>query len=120
MITAPSPTNPLSRSGSRRADALPSGHLLDEYRVEVLGAGGFGLTRVMLIDFGAARAAVGRHSRNVTSPVTPGYSPPEQYTTRTDRYGTWTDLYALGTRMAGTIPCSIVERPLATAHRYGF
>jgi serine/threonine protein kinase len=52
--------------------------------------------RVLLIDFGAARAAIGQHSRSVTSLITPGYSPPEQYTTRNDRYGTWTDLYALG------------------------
>jgi serine/threonine protein kinase len=265
MITAPSPTNPPSRSGSRRANALPSGHLLDEYRVEaILGAGGFGVTykaldthletrvaikeyfpvewsfrdadgvtvypntqgqtsavegqesdyywglerfldearvlariqhpfvvrvkryfrahgtayivmdyeegeplsailrdgetfdeiqirglledvlpalqavheqgylhrdikpanlylrssdhRVMLIDFGAARAAVGRHSRSVTSLVTPGYSPPEQYTTRTDRYGTWTDLYALGAVLyrcvTGHIPMEAAERLL--------
>lgn len=52
--------------------------------------------RVILIDFGAARQAVGRHSQSVTSLVTPGYSPPEQYTTRNDRYGAWTDIYALG------------------------
>ena len=36
--------------------------------------------RVILIDFGAARGAVGRQSKSVTSLVTPGYSPPEQYT----------------------------------------
>jgi serine/threonine protein kinase len=52
--------------------------------------------RVILIDFGAARQAAGRHSQSVTSLVTPGFSPPEQYTTRNDRYGAWTDIYALG------------------------
>lgn len=31
--------------------------------------------RVLLIDFGAARAAVGQHSRSVTNLITPGYSP---------------------------------------------
>ncbi len=51
--------------------------------------------RVILIDFGAARGAVGRQSKSVTSLVTPGYSPPEQYTTRNERYGNWTDIYAL-------------------------
>ena len=51
---------------------------------------------VMLIDFGAARQSLGQHSKSITGLVTPGYSPPEQYVTRSDRYGPWTDIYALG------------------------
>ncbi len=51
---------------------------------------------VMLIDFGAARQALGRRSRSVTSVVTPGYSPIEQYVTVGEDYGPWTDIYALG------------------------
>ncbi|MFZ1491891.1 MAG: serine/threonine-protein kinase, partial [Candidatus Competibacter denitrificans] len=47
--------------------------------------------RVMLIDFGAARQALGRRTRSVTSVVTPGYSPIEQYVTVGDDYGPWTD-----------------------------
>ncbi|MDS4030152.1 MAG: protein kinase [Candidatus Contendobacter sp.] len=70
--------------------------------------------RVMLIDFGAARAAINRHSQSVTSLVTPGYSPPEQYTTRNDRYGTWTDLYALG---AVLYRCVIGHTPAEAAER---
>ena len=54
---------------------------------------------VMLLDFGAARQALGRHTRSVTSVVTPGYSPIEQYVTVGEDYGPWTDIYALGAVM---------------------
>ncbi len=49
----------------------------------------------VLLDFGAARQAVGSRSRNITSVVTPGYAPIEQYSTRGNQ-GPWTDIYALG------------------------
>ncbi len=54
---------------------------------------------VLLLDFGAARQALGRRTRSVTSVVTPGYSPIEQYVTVGEDYGPWTDIYAIGAVM---------------------
>lgn len=48
----------------------------------------------VLLDFGAARNALGRKSRSMTAVVTPGYSPPEQYESDGEQ-GPSTDIYAL-------------------------
>jgi formylglycine-generating enzyme required for sulfatase activity/serine/threonine protein kinase len=48
----------------------------------------------VLIDFGAARQSIGGQTRTVTSMVTPGFAPPEQYSQNT-KFGPWTDIYAL-------------------------
>jgi hypothetical protein len=49
----------------------------------------------VLIDFGAARQALGGHSHALTSIVTAGYAPYEQYETDSVQ-GPWSDIYALG------------------------
>ena len=68
----------------------------------------------VLIDFGAARQAVGAMSRSVTSIVTPGYAPIEQYSTRGKQQGPWTDIYALGCvcyhALTGDEPIPAIDR----------
>jgi serine/threonine protein kinase len=49
----------------------------------------------VLLDFGAARQALEAKSRSITSVVTEGYAPIEQYASG-GHQGPWTDVYALG------------------------
>ena len=50
----------------------------------------------VLLDFGAARRALGDRTKSLTAVVSDGYAPIEQYA-RGSRQGPWTDIYALGT-----------------------
>ncbi|HEY5604455.1 MAG TPA: protein kinase [Gammaproteobacteria bacterium] len=49
----------------------------------------------VLLDFGSARQTNG-HTRTLTSLVTYGYAPFEQYNEGHDKQGPWTDIYSLG------------------------
>ena len=70
----------------------------------------------VLLDFGAARQAMGRKSRSLTGVVSEGYSPPEQYE-RGGEQGPWTDIYGLSAlcyrAITGEPPVEAPERTAA-------
>ena len=72
----------------------------------------------VLLDFGAARQAISTKSRSITSIITPGYAPIEQYSSRGDQ-GPWTDIYALGAvcyhALTGQVPEDATERVVQDA-----
>jgi len=70
----------------------------------------------VVLDFGSARQALGVETRTLTSLVTPGYAPFEQYNANRDgdKQGPWTDIYALGATLyravAGKGPVDALTR----------
>jgi serine/threonine protein kinase len=68
--------------------------------------------RPCLLDFGAARLAMGGRTRSLTSIMTPGFAPLEQYQTKGQ--GPWTDIYALAAVMykciSGAKPQDVLDR----------
>ena len=68
----------------------------------------------VLLDFGSARQALGVAAQTLTSLVSPGYAPFEQYYSKSDQQGPWTDIYGLGATLyravAGVPPMDAVDR----------
>lgn len=80
----------------------------------------------VLLDFGSARqtrATEGRgdeDQQTLTTLVSPGYAPIEQYGTQKIRQGPWTDIYGMGATIyraiTGTMPAAAVDRGEAIVH----
>jgi len=68
----------------------------------------------VLLDFGSARQALGVQTKSLTSIVSPGYAPFEQYYSKSDKQGPWTDIYSLAATMyraiTGLMPMDAIDR----------
>ncbi|NKB38742.1 MAG: protein kinase [Gammaproteobacteria bacterium] len=71
----------------------------------------------VLLDFGSARQALGEQTKTLTSLVTPGFAPFEQYYSKSDEQGAFSDIYGLGATLyravTGIIPLDAIERSKA-------
>lgn len=71
----------------------------------------------VLIDFGSARQALGAETRALTTLVSPGYAPFEQYYSKGEQQRPWTDIYGLGATLyravTGQAPQDAVDRSRA-------
>ena len=69
--------------------------------------------RIKLLDFGAARNALGGHSHSLSVVVKPGYAPEEQYRAK-GKQGPWTDVYSVAASMyrcvTGVVPPDALDR----------
>ena len=73
----------------------------------------------VLLDFGAARLALGERTQSAFNAVSPAYAAPEQLMD-SEKAGPWTDLYGLGATLyravTGRLPQSALDRLVAEDH----
>ena len=81
----------------------------------------------VLLDFGSARQTRAERGKEmtaepqtVTTLVSPGYAPIEQYSSNSNRQGPWTDIYGLGATLyktvTGKMPLTAVDRSETIVH----
>lgn len=74
----------------------------------------------VLLDFGSARQSFGMQTRTLTTMVSPGFAPFEQYVSKSDKQGPWTDIYGLGATMyrsvIGRSPAEAMDRSEGLLH----
>ncbi len=74
----------------------------------------------VLLDFGSARQSLGEKTHTLTSMVSPGFAPFEQYVSKSDKQGPWTDIYGLAATMyravIGRSPSEAMDRSEALLH----
>jgi serine/threonine protein kinase len=81
----------------------------------------------VLLDFGSARQTRGERGQEaseaqdtVTTLVSPGYAPIEQYSSKSNRQGPWTDIYGLAATLhkavTGKMPIAAVDRSETIIH----
>lgn len=74
----------------------------------------------VLIDFGSARQTRHANPLTLTNFVSPGYAPIEQYASKSDKQGPWTDIYGFGATLykviSGVAPVNAIDRSETLTH----